>query len=172
MNHKQKMHNLENIKRDKLQKMKELQADISKIDAAIRNHKRLYLLNNKYSDQAKEVLAGYSRKNVTDIIQFILGSLMDRTDYNKHYGNSNPVELMNDEDFSNFVIVEIGGPTIKDLMKHFVGVEIHNGEELLRTREGRAPANDNTRNRLWKKLTKKSITEEAKRIHNEKQKDE
>ena len=168
MNHKRQMYSLERMKREKLEEMRAIQHRISKIDESIKHHKRLYIRDNLKADQAKEVLAGRSRKNVTDIIKFIFNSLIGNVEYNRYYGKSNPIELMEDDNFVNFMLVEIGAPTITDIIKNFVGVSVHNGEEKLEVNPSRVLPNDNARNRLWKKLTKKTITEEAKRLWKEK----
>ena len=167
MNHKVTMANLERLKIDKLHEVRELQKEISKIEESISFHRSIYLRNEKKADDARIVLAGYKRENVREIIKFIISSLRNTEGYFQFYKDIDLDELMDEDSFFDFVIVEMGAPTIKDLKKSFVGVEIHDGEEKLRV-GARTTTSENTRNRLWKKLTKKTITTEAKRLIEEK----
>ena len=163
MNHKKKMYNLEKIKQNKLHESKEIHKEISKIEESISFHRSMYLRNEKKSDDAKAILAGYSKENVREIIKFIIDSLKTTEGYYSFYRSINLDELIDQDAFFDFVIVEIGEPTIRDIKKIFLGVEMHEGEEKLRMAE-RTTTTENTRNRLWKKLTKKTITREAKRM--------
>ena len=163
MNHKLIMFNLEKLKQKKLHETREIQKEIAKIESSISNHKKLYLLNEEKGTKAREILSGYSRENIRDIIKFIVSSLSKSEGYFKFYRDIDLEELLNNDEFLDFVIVEIGGPTIKEIKSRFDKVEMHNNELMMRTHNN-VKAGENTRNRLWKKLTKKSITNEAKRL--------
>ena len=168
MNHKLAMYNLEKIKIEKLHAAKEIQKEIAKIEASMSEHRSLYLRNEKKSDQAREVLAGYGRDNVRSILKFLIGSLSNAEGYYEFYGDIDFSLLMDDNDFFDFVIVAIGGPTIKSLKKRFDRVEVVDGEEQIRVFTT-APSGENVKNRIWRKLTKKIITTEAKRLLKEKE---
>ena len=163
MNHKLTMFNLEKLKIEKLYKAKEIQQEISKIETSISEHRKLYILHEEKSTKAREVLAGYGRQNVRDIIKFIVGSLNNSEGYFEFFKDIDFQMLMDNDGFYDFVIVQIGRPTITEIKKKFDCVEMHNGQEMIRT-QNQAKTTENTRNRLWKKLTKKSITTEAKRL--------
>ncbi len=168
MNHKLTMFKLEEQKQKKLHESKEIQKEIAKIETLISKHKKLYLLNEEKSTKAREVLAGYGRQNVRNIIKFLVNALNNTEGYFEFYKDIDFTELMDDDNFFDFVIVQIGRLTIQEIKKKFDCVEMHNGEEHIKT-INKTTTTENTRNRLWKKLTKKTITTEAKRILKERQ---
>ena len=164
--HKLEMHTLEDLKIDKLYQVKQLHKEIAKIETAIKEHHRLYLLENKYADECTVVLDGYGRQNVRDILMFFIPTLLTINEsYRKAYKGVNITELIDNEEFFDFLIVEIGRATIVDLKKRFEGVITKDNEQLLETTSyGNALNSESIKNRLYKKLTKKSIINEAKRM--------
>jgi len=169
MNHKLIMHKLEERRRDKLEQKIEIQKEISKIDTKIKEQKRLYLLSNKYSEEANIVLSGFSRENILELLIFFVPSLLDGdVFYRKAYKGIDIQKLIEDDNFFNFLIIQIGRATIEDMKKRFDKVVVVNGEELIETTAfGKALNSESFKHRLFKKLTKKSVLNEAKRITEE-----
>jgi len=166
MDHKLKMHNLERLKRSKLEEMRVIQADISKIEQSISYHKRQYKLEYENADRARELLSGYSRDNIRGIVKFLLISFKDSPMYFNLYKDIEIDDMMDDDDFFDFVVINLGPAVLKDLKRRFVKVVIKDGEEQIEARTG-APMNENGKVRLWKKLTKKNVVAEAKRRYEE-----
>ena len=168
MNNKLKMYKLEELKRDLLEKARTIQKEISQIDTAMKEQKRLYMLNNKYSNESNEILSGRSRESIRKVLVFLLGAMTqyDKTySYMKAYEGIDLEELLKNENFFDFVIVAMGKAVITELSKRFGEVEIVEGEEVIRSLRGKGRGSDyNFRERLFKKFTKKAVITEAKRI--------
>ena len=167
MNHKVTMFKLEDLKQKKLHEARELQKEISKIEESISYHRRMYRQNEIKADKAKEVLAGRSRETIREIIKFLIGALKNGPGYFEYYKDIDLEELLDNDEFFDFAIVEIGAPTIKNITDKFEKVVESNGEKFMVKRKN-TRGDENTRNRIWKKFTKKTITDEAKRILAEK----
>ena len=166
MNHKHTMHKLEELKRDKLETVKTIHKEISKIDASIQHHRRLYLANNKYSDECRLVLGGYSRENVKEVLAFLIDSMSTHDEvYIRIYKGVNVNSLIEDENFFDFLIVQIGRATIVELKKRFEKVAVIDGDErVLATTAFRGKASHSFNHRLFKKLSKRVVVQEAKRV--------
>ena len=169
MNYKHKAEKLKSLKRDRVEQVRILQKEISKINTTIDEYMRLYKKQNEYSDKCKAILAGRSRQNVRDIIMFIMDSLKNNETYFKYYKDIDLDELMKNESFFDFTIVEIGKTTIKNITDKFIQVVTNkDGEHFIQTSDKHPRGmTENEKIRLWKKLTKKTIIQEAKRITQE-----
>jgi hypothetical protein len=164
MNHKLKMHELERFRRDKLEEVIHLQKEISAIDTSISYHKRMYKMNNAHAEECGVVLDGYNRQNVKGILKFLVDAISgDNGTYRKYYKDVDVVALMDDESFFDFLIVQIGRGTIVDMKKRFQEVAIIDGKMMIATHP-KYNSNQNFNKRVFKKLTKKNVITEAKRI--------
>ncbi len=167
MNHKLAMHKLEEKKRDLLEKSVALHKEISEVDALIKKNRRAYLLANKNAEECSQILKSYNKENIREILKFVLianvagGS--PGSEYAMRYKDIDMELLLKDDDFFDFLIVSIGRPTIVDLKKSMVGVVVKDGEQFLET-NGIKRFNDNSRLRLFKKLTKSVVVRKAKEM--------
>ncbi len=168
MNHKLSMHKLEEIKRDLLEKARDIQKKISQVDTAMKEQKRLYMLNNKYSYQCKEILGDRSRQNVREILSFLLDAMIqydNASTYSHAYRGIDTEKLMNDDNFFDFLITSMGKSVITQLTKKFGGVQKVKGEEVISIKKRDNIRSDhNFRERIYRKFTKKTVIAEAKRI--------
>ena len=171
MDYKLQMHKLEKIKISKLNEMKELHREIGKIEEAISKNNRLYMLLNKHSDEANEILKDYGKQNVKEILKFILDAVVGGVDsaYTNQYKNIDMKLLLEDDEFFDFAIVQIGKPTIDALKKTFNKVVEQDGETFIE-HSGKVPRhnNDNLKKRLYKKMGKGSVFHKAQELAQEK----
>ena len=164
MTHKLTMHKLEALKRDKLEEVKQLQKEISKIDSSMKEHRRLYLLENKHAEECNAILDGYNRDNIREILAFLLSALAEHdSEYIRIYKNIDMNKLIQDESFFDFLITQIGRATIVEMKKRFTKVGIVDGEEMLEAEKIRLNRH-NFNNRMFKKFSKKSVLKEAEKI--------
>ena len=154
------------IRQRKLHTRIELQREISDIDHKIRENIKLHLKANQKSIDCIRILSGNSRDNIRNIIKFLILSMHKTEVYFEAYRDIDVMSLFDNNEFFDFAIVEIGAATIEDIKKKFDKVEIKDDEMLISTKHG-SPINENSKIRLWKKLTKKSIINEAVRISNQ-----
>ncbi|MEA3454151.1 MAG: hypothetical protein U9R12_04390 [Candidatus Caldatribacteriota bacterium] len=169
MNYKLAAHKLEELKIEKLHEAKELHAEISRIGAAIREHQRLYKLQNKYADERREILGDFRRDDARDILIYTMSALATSAAYSMSYNGIDIDELMEDNGFVDFLIVQIGKNVMSKLTKRFSGTEVSEGEVMMVIQEKAMPMTENERLRLYQKITKKSVLKEARRVYAEQQ---
>lgn len=166
MNHKAKAYNLEKLKRDKKQEVIDLQKEIAEIETQINFHTRMYKLNNERSDKCSDILSGFDRENIRRILKFIIFSMSenDYQGYLKNYKGIDIDELLNHDEFFDFIIIEIGKPTLIDMKKRIIEIKEIDGEDQMVVTGFQRGKETNFNKRLQKKLTKRTVIEEAKRL--------
>ncbi len=164
------MHKLEEKKRDKLEESIALHKEISEIETLIKEHRTKYLLNNKMADECAEVLSGYGKDNVREILKFILFSNAKvSAEYAREYRNIDMDLLLSNDSFFDFLIVNIGRATIVDLKTHLNKVIEVDGESMMEVtgHSKKGLFNDNSKNRLFRKLTKNVVIRKARELQKE-----
>ncbi len=168
MNHKLTMHKLEEMKIKKLEEAREIQKEVVKLTAAINDHRRMYLAENKHADECNVILAGYSREEIRGTLMFTMDALKDSYGYSESYRGIDTTELLKNDAFFDFLIIAIGRPVIIELKKRFGKTKTVDGEVMIESRKGiRRSNNENFNKRLFQKCTKRVVIEEAKRIASE-----
>ena len=170
MNHKLAIRLLEDEKKYKTEEAKQIQKKISEIDTALKEQKRLYLLDNKNADECVVILQGHGKAKTKKMLKFILGAVTmhEYGDYTKHYKGIDMEVLLKIDTFFDFLIVQIGKATIEAMFKNYGEVAVVDGEERISANSFRlAKGGQALSNRLAKKMTKKSTIDEAKRVTEE-----
>ena len=159
LNHKEEIRKLEKIVSIKMNEIKCLREEVSTITTKIAEYNRLYNENNKSSIEAKQILDGYSRQTLSEIVLFFMKMFTE-------YGTGRPKSILNkidyekaikDEEFFNQVIISIGRPTVQNLFKNMEGVGIDDEGQTCLIVKDRRTKDKNLGDRLFSKLTKKSI---------------
>ena len=159
INYKLEISKLEKLATEKLCEVKILRDEISLINTKISEYSKLHQENNKSSIQANEILSGYDKKILSDIVLYFMKIFTD-------YGTSKPKSILNkidyekaikDEEFFNQVIIALGRPTIEYLFKNFSEVHIDDDGETYLMFKNFRKKDENLGKRLFSKLTKKSL---------------
>ncbi len=159
INYKSEIGKLEKIICNKKYEIKCLKDEVSIITSKISEYSRLYDENNKSSIEANKILAGYSRQTLSEIVLVFMNlftkygegrkkSILNKIDYSK---------AIKDEEFFNQVIIAIGRPTIENIFKDVDGVEINEDGESGIKLKYLGVNSKNLGNRIFSKLTKKSL---------------
>ena len=167
MDYKIQIDNLKKIKDKKLYQLKALQKEISDIQTKINKNQKLYDLHNKYSDEAGIILQEYGKKNVQKILKFMLNSFIGGLDsaYAKKYKNINVEKLLDEDEFFDFAIVQIGKPTIDAIKNAFTEIKVIDDEEFMGQTGNCSPAmKKNLGKRLYKKMGKGSVVKKAEEL--------
>ena len=159
INYKTEISKLEKIIINKKHEARQLRDEISIISDKVREYNRLLSENKNSSVEANEILSGFDRQALSEILLFLVNTF-------SVYGSGRPKTILNridfakaikEEEFFNQVIIAVGKPTIHAIFKDIKGVSIDEAGETCLEIKHAGKNNKNLGDRLFSKLTKKSF---------------